>query len=205
MRLGIFGGSFDPVHLGHLWIGEAAMESLNLDRLHWIPTAEQPLKPGGAVATADQRAEMVRLAVSGRDGFVMDDREIRRQGVSYSVDTIDEIAQEFPSAELFLVIGSDSLASMQKWHQPEKLLSLVQLAVVQRGGEPPIDFSVLDRIIQPSRIELFRANVIEMPIIEISSREIRDRVRSGRTVRYRVPHAVQAFIKASRLYLDSSP
>ncbi|WP_149498071.1 nicotinate (nicotinamide) nucleotide adenylyltransferase [Roseiconus lacunae] len=200
MRLGIFGGSFDPVHVGHLWIAEAAWESLSLDRLHWIPTAAQPLKPGGASATPEQRAEMLRLAIGGREGFVVDDREIRRQGVSYTVETIAEMGTEFSDATLFLIIGSDSLASMQRWHEPARLLESVQLSVVQRGGEAEIDFDVLEGLVSTERIEQFKANVIKMPAIEVSSSDIRDRVCQGRSIRYRVPHAVEVYLKANKLY-----
>ncbi|MDM4019106.1 nicotinate (nicotinamide) nucleotide adenylyltransferase [Roseiconus lacunae] len=200
MRLGIFGGSFDPVHVGHLWIAEAAWESLSLDRLHWIPTAAQPLKPGGASATPEQRAEMLRLAIGGREGFVVDDREIRRQGVSYTVETIAEMGTEFSDATLFLIIGSDSLASMQRWHEPARLLESVQLSVVQRGGEAEIDFDVLGGLVSTERIEQFKANVIKMPAIEVSSSDIRDRVCQGRSIRYRVPHAVEVYLKANKLY-----
>ncbi|MCD0458285.1 nicotinate (nicotinamide) nucleotide adenylyltransferase [Roseiconus lacunae] len=200
MRLGIFGGSFDPVHVGHLWIAEAAWESLSLDRLHWIPTAAQPLKPGGASATPEQRAEMLRLAIGGREGFVVDDREIRRQGVSYTVETIAEMGTEFSDATLFLIIGSDSLASMQRWHEPARLLESVQLSVVQRGGEAEIDFDVLEGFVSTERIEQFKANVIKMPAIEVSSSDIRDRVCQGRSIRYRVPHAVEVYLKANKLY-----
>lgn len=203
MRIGIFGGSFDPVHLGHLWIAEAATERLALDRLLWIPSATQPLKPDGPVAGNEQRLEMLRLAISGRAGHEVDDREIRRAGVSYSVDTVTELGKENPGADLFLIIGSDSLSSMRRWHQPERLLSQVVLAVVQRGGEEPIDFSVLQGLVGQDCIDLFRQCVIEMPVIEISSSEIRERAGQGSSVRHRVPRAVEAYLAANRVYRPS--
>lgn len=199
-RIGVFGGSFDPVHLGHLWIGEAATEQLRLDRLLWIPTATQPLKPDGPVAGNEQRCAMLRLAVGGRKGHLVDDREIRRSGVSYTVDTVTELGREFPGATLLLIVGSDSLESIRRWHQPERLLQQVRLAVVQRGGEAAIDFSVLDGLVEPERIEAFRRCVIKMPVIELSSTEIRRRVRQGRGVRYLVPRAVEAYLDANRVY-----
>ena len=200
MRLGIFGGSFDPVHLGHLWIGEAATETLSLDRLLWIPSATQPLKPDGAVASDAQRLEMLRLAIAGRSDHEVDDRELRRQGVSYTVDTVEEIRREQAGAEIYLVIGSDSLASLRQWHQPERLLEQVVLAVVRRGGEAPVEFDVLDGLVSDDRIEQFRRSVIKMPVIEISSRDIRGRVGQGRSIRHRDPHAVQTYIEANALY-----
>ena len=200
MRIGIFGGSFDPVHLAHLWIGQAAWESLSLDRLLWIPSRTQPLKPNGPVASNSQRTEMLRLALAGRSGFEVDEREIRREGVSYSVDTVAELKSEFPRDDLFLIVGSDSLASMRQWHAPEKLLNLASLAVVQRGGETEIDFTVLSGMVSEERIAEFRSLVIPMPLIEISSSEIRLRVEQGRSIRYLVPHPVESYIGANQLY-----
>ncbi|MEM6470131.1 MAG: nicotinate (nicotinamide) nucleotide adenylyltransferase [Planctomycetota bacterium] len=203
MKIGMLGGSFDPVHIGHLWIGEAATEQLGLDRLHWIPSATQPLKPGGAVATHPQRLEMLRLAIAGRAGHFVDDREVRRDGVSYSVDTVEELGGEFPAADLYLIIGSDSLASMQRWHEPRRLLSRVNLAVVQRGGEPEISFDVLEGLVGPERIDSFRQLTVRMPVIEISSRELRVRVAQNRSVRHFVPRPVESYIEANQLYQSS--
>ena len=122
-RIGIFGGSFDPPHLGHLWIAEAVLESLELDEILWIPAAISPLKPDGPVASNEQRRQMIDLAVSGCEKFRVDDRELTRGDVSYTVDTLDELRAEYPRADLFLIMGSDSLASIRKWHQPNACLS----------------------------------------------------------------------------------
>lgn len=203
MRIGIFGGSFDPVHLGHLWIAESALESLALDQIRWIPVATSPLKQHGPTAADEDRLQMVRLAVSGCQQHMVDDREIRRGDVSYTVDTIAELAEEHAGADIYFVIGSDSLADIRKWHQPQRLLELAIPAVVQRGGEGEIDFSVLDGLAAPERIELIRNSIIRMPLIEISSSDIRSRVAGGRSIRFRVPRAVEALIDAQRLYQGS--
>ena len=200
MRIGIFGGSFDPVHFGHLWIAESALESLGLDQIRWIPAAQSPLKPNGPIAAAEDRLQMLRLAIGGADQHIVDDREIRRGEVSYSVDTVDELMAEFPDAQIVMVIGSDSLATMPKWHEPKKLLENVIPAVVQRGGDAEIDFGVLAEIATAERIELFRKHVIKMPVIELSSSELRDRVGAGKGIRFRTPRAVEALIAASKLY-----
>ncbi|MGB7328179.1 MAG: nicotinate (nicotinamide) nucleotide adenylyltransferase [Rubripirellula sp.] len=205
-RIGIFGGSFDPVHLGHLWIAEAAKESLSLDEVRWIPAATSPLKPNGPVASNEQRVEMVRLAISGNPHFVVDDREIRRGDVSYTVDTVAEIQAENPSDQFFLIIGSDSLASFDRWHEPARLLELVDLAVVQRGGDPPINFDVLKPFATPNEesgsnlITKSHDHVIVMPVIEISSSGLRDRIADRKSIRYRVPAAVESMITANQLY-----
>ncbi len=200
MRIGIFGGSFDPVHVGHLWIAEAALESLQLDEIRWIPAAKSPLKPDGPVASNEDRLQMVRLAVSGCDKHIVDSREIQRGEISYTFDTLQQIAGEQPEAQRFLVIGSDSLASFQKWHQPKRVLELATLAVVQRGGDAAIDWAVLAGLVDPARIAVFANHVVSMPVIELSSTELRQRIAQGKSIRFRIPRAVEAFIQAQRLY-----
>ena len=200
MRIGVFCGSFDPVHIGHLWIAEAALESLELDEIRWIPAAMSPLKPNGPVATEEDRLQMLRLAVSGCEKHIIDDREIRRGDVSYTVDTITDLQQEFPDAQLLIIIGSDSLASIREWHESERLLELAVPAVVQRGGEAELDFSVLQGLVDQDRIELIRQQVIPMPVIEISSRDLRSRVAKERSIRFRTPRAVEAMIQSQSIY-----
>ena len=200
MRIGIFGGSFDPIHLGHLWIGQAAMESLSLDELRWIPAAQSPLKGKGPVASDQARLQMLNLALDAMDGHIVDNRELCRGSVSYTRDTVADLRAEFPAAEIVMVIGSDSLATMRKWHQPEILLSQVILAVVQRGGEKELDFSVLDGLVEPDRVEQFRKHVIKMPVIELSSSELRGRIANRRSIRFRTPRAVERYIATHSLY-----
>ena len=202
-RIGVFGGSFDPVHEGHLWIAEAARESLSLDEVRWVPAATSPLKRGGTVASDESRLQMVRLAISGNHSFVLDDRELRRGEISYTVDTIAEMKAEQPGDEFFLIIGSDSLASFDRWHQPTKLLEMVTPAVIQRGGDPSIDFSVLDRLTTFDHIESIRQQVVTMPLIEVSSTDLRNRIAAGRSIRYQVPAAVEALIQHDGLYSHS--
>lgn len=200
MRIGIFGGSFDPVHLGHLLIALSSQEALHLDQVRWVPAAQSPLKPVGPVATEAQRLEMLRLACGGTPEFVIDDREIRRGGISYTVDTMETFAAEFPDSERFLLMGADSLASIQQWHQPQKLLQLCTLAVLQRGGHAAIDFQVLEGLVDGQQMTEIQHAVVPMPQIEISSSEIRQRVASGRSIRFRTPRAVEALIGSTGLY-----
>ena len=200
MRVGIYGGSFDPIHLGHLWVAEAALESLALTEIRWIPAATSPLKPKGTVASDEDRLQMLRLALGGCPEHVIDDREIRRGEVSYTVDTVDQLQREHPEAETIMVIGSDSLAMLPRWHQPKRLLQMIIPAVVQRGGTDDIDFSVLDGLVDKERLEIFRQHVIKMPQIELSSSDLRARAAEGKSIRFRVPRAVEAFINAQSLY-----
>ena len=200
MRIGIFGGSFDPVHVGHLWIAETALESLALDEIRWLPAGTSPLKRQGPVAPDDDRLQMVRLAVSGCPGHVVDDREICRGDVSFTVDTLTEIRRERPDDELFLMLGSDSLATFRQWRQSERILQLATLAVVQRGGQPDIDFDVLAGIADQQCLDSIRRHVVKMPVIEVSSTDLRRRIAADLSIRFRVPRAVEALIQAQNLY-----
>ncbi|MAI72145.1 MAG: nicotinate (nicotinamide) nucleotide adenylyltransferase [Rhodopirellula sp.] len=200
MRIGILGGSFDPPHIGHLWIAEAVRETLKLDKIHWIPAAISPLKPHGPVASNEQRRQMVALAISGCSEYLVDDRELNRGDVSYTVDTLQDLKTEFPTAEFFLIMGSDSLASIQKWHQPKRLLQLATLVVLQRGADDEIDFNVLSGLASESQIHRIRESQVMMPLIELSSSEIRERLQNGHSIRFRTSRSVEAYIKAEKLY-----
>ncbi|MFG0261227.1 MAG: nicotinate-nicotinamide nucleotide adenylyltransferase, partial [Novipirellula sp. JB048] len=141
-----------------------------------------------------------KLALAEDPVHVLDEREIERAEISYTVDTVSQLMTEMPTAEFFLIIGSDSLATMPQWREPQRLLESIMLAVVQRGGEAEIDFSVLQGLVDPERIEAIASHVIKMPVIELSSSELRDRVGSGRSIRYRTPPSVQSWIAARGLY-----
>ncbi|OUW82573.1 MAG: nicotinate (nicotinamide) nucleotide adenylyltransferase [Saprospirales bacterium TMED214] len=204
MRIGILGGSFDPPHIGHLWIAEAVREVLKLDEIRWIPTAISPLKPDGPVASNEQRRQMVALAVSGCSEYLVDDRELNRGDVSYTVDTLQGLKAEFPEAEFFLIMGSDSLASLQHWYQPKRLFELATLVVLQRGADDDINFNLLSGLASEAQIQRIREAHVTMPLIELSSSEIRERLRNGHSIRFRTSRSVEAYIKAEKLYLEPS-
>ncbi|MCM2371155.1 nicotinate (nicotinamide) nucleotide adenylyltransferase [Aporhodopirellula aestuarii] len=198
--IGVYGGSFDPVHVGHLWIAEAALEQLPIDEVRWVPAATSPLKQSGPVASNSQRLAMLQLALSGQGGHVIDTQELDRDGVSYTVMTLEHLRELFPQRRLFLIIGSDSLASFDRWKDPDRILQLGTLAVVARGGMPPPDYSILKDFASPKKIDECVAAEISMPQIEISSRDLRARVLNSRSIRFRVPHAVEAYIHQETLY-----
>ena len=186
MRLGIFGGSFDPPHVGHLLVVTDAFEALRLDRLVFVPAAVQPLKVGQAAASAHDRLAMVRLLVADDRRFSVDPIEIGRDGLSYTVDTLAAFAERHPGAERFFLVGTDVLVSFGQWREPEKVTRLATLTVMQREGEGG---SVPNGAL---RIATRR--------VDVSSTEIRERVRTGRTIRGFVPEAVAAYIAEHRLY-----
>ena len=200
MRLGIYGGSFDPVHYGHLLLAESAREQLALDEVWLIPAAVSPFKVGREQAPAKARLEMLELALSGHEHMRASSLEIDRSGVSYTVETLAEIAAGKPEAELFLLLGADALRDFPSWRQPERICELATPAVVRRGGAPEPDFSGLAAIVSPSRMESIRAAQIQMPLIELSSTELRTRAATGQSLRYRTPRAVEKYIETHRLY-----
>ena len=203
-RIGIFGGSFDPIHLGHLWIAEAAREQLSLDEVRFVPAATSPLKPNGPIVADADRMEMVRLAISGHPDFQLDDREMRRGEISYTVDTVAEMKEEEPAGEFVLIIGSDSLATFDRWREPGRLLDHVTLAVIQRAGDPAIDFSILKDLTTSERRDMIEKQVVIMPLIEVSSTDLRSRIGGGKSIRYQVPAAVRSMIEAKGLYVPSA-
>ncbi|MEM6689506.1 MAG: nicotinate-nucleotide adenylyltransferase [Planctomycetota bacterium] len=198
--VGILGGSFDPIHIGHLWIAEAAREQLNLDEVLWVPAATSPLKPAGPTASDNHRKAMIQLAIGGNASFSLDGRELRAGGISYSVDTVRSLRQEEPDTQWFFIMGSDSLASMESWNEPSEFLELVTPAIIQRGGDPPIDLSVLETLTRQDRIEQIERYIVKMPAIELSSTEIRKRLELGQSIRYRVPAAVETYIDFEKVY-----
>jgi nicotinate-nucleotide adenylyltransferase len=186
VRLGLFGGSFDPPHVGHLLVVADAYEALALDQLVFVPAAVQPLKARQPSASAQHRLAMVGLLVGDDPRFSVDPVEIDREGLSYTVDTLAAFAERYSDAARFFLVGTDVLASFAQWREPEQVLRLATLAVMQRAGETgPIPAGAV-------RVETRR--------VDVSSTEIRERVRTGRPIRGFVPEAVAAYIAAERLY-----
>lgn len=199
-RIGIFGGSFDPVHVGHLIIAEQFREGLRLDQLRFLPAKVSPFKQEQLPTTDKQRIEMLRLAIGAHPAFAIDDSEIRRGGVSYSIDTVRELQTQILGAEWFMLIGADSLTDFAKWKEPSELLDRVQLVVARRGGHGEIAWDALRGLTAPANIERIRSTAIDVPAIEIASRDIRHRVQHGRSIRYLVPASVEAYIREHKLW-----
>lgn len=190
MRLAFFGGSFDPPHVGHLLVAQDAFEQLALDRLVVIPAATQPLK-SAEVTPAAQRLEMTRLTFGDDPRFEVSDVEVRRGGVSFTVDTLEHFAARHPHAERFLLLGADVLATFGQWREPARVLSLARPVVLVRHS---------DEAEQPA--ELAGARVLKLATrrVDVSSTEIRARVRSGRSIRGFVTDSVAALIERDGLY-----
>ena len=188
MRLGIYGGSFDPPHLGHLLPVLDAAEQLGLDGVRFVPAAIQPLKVGRASASPADRLAMTERLVKGIPGFSVDPAEIDRPGLSYTVDTLAGVSAEVPGAELFLLLGADAFALFDQWRDPERVLALATIVLLVRG-----DAATVPR-------ERPGVRVLQSRRVDISSTELRARVRDGRTIRGFVPDAVADYIAEHRLY-----
>jgi nicotinate-nucleotide adenylyltransferase len=191
VRIGVFGGTFDPPHIGHLILAADAFDALRLDRLIFVPAAAQPFKvETPAVASPADRLEMIRLAVGEDSRYQVEDTEIRRGGLSYTVDTLEEIAGKNAGAELFLLIGQDTLAGFGGWKEHARVRQLATLAVMQRDGAGDAG----DRSGSGGIVEISTRR------IDVSSTEIRKRLASGKSIKGFVPESVERFIIAGRLY-----
>lgn len=198
MRLGIFGGTFDPIHLGHLAIAEAARVDLDLAQVIFVPAGAPPHKADWPVSPAADRLEMVRLAIADNPGFVVDDLELRRAGPSFTADTLQVIAARDPGAELFYLLGSDSVLELNTWHDPPRLFAAATLVALVRPGWPPE--RIREWLAAQPAAHRVRLVTLEVPGLDIAARDLRRRVATGDSIRYLVPEGVRAWILARRLY-----
>ncbi len=189
-RLGLFGGSFDPVHHGHLLVAQAAREELGLDRLFFIPAAQSPFKPDAKPSAASERLRLLRLALAGKEWCEIDAQEIERGGVSYTIETVQEYARRFAGAELSYLIGADHVAQLPKWRAAEELARLARFAVIPRPGDS-------DVALPPP----FRGQTLRGFPFGVSSSQIRARVKAGLSVEHLTPGPVAEAIRNYRLYL----
>lgn len=213
MRLGVLGGTFDPVHQGHLILAAMAHEQLSLDWVSFVPTGQPwrkealndelhsirrgfAFKAGRAVAAAEHRVQMLRLATARNSAFDVVTVEVERPGPSYTVDTLEWFCQQQPTAELFFILGQDALTDLPNWHRPDRILELAGLAVARRaGGSGSVERAAAA---MPGLAE--RMTWLSMPQVEISASEIRRRLKDGRPIRYLVPDPVEAYIREQGLY-----
>ncbi|MBL9137840.1 MAG: nicotinate (nicotinamide) nucleotide adenylyltransferase [Verrucomicrobiales bacterium] len=193
-RIGLYGGSFDPVHLGHLLVAQAALEELQLDRLFFIPAAQSPFKPTSPPTPGAIRARMLRLALAGWPRTEVDLQELERGGVSYSVDTARQYRGRFPHARLFWLIGTDHVPALPRWRDADVLAELLEFVVIPRPGATP----------QPAE-DRFRIHQLRGFQTAISSSEIRHRVMAGQPIQHLVPTPVGELILRDHLYRADAP
>jgi nicotinate-nucleotide adenylyltransferase len=189
-KIGLFGGSFDPVHLGHLLVAQAACEEAGLDRLFFIPAAQSPFKPDTSPAPAAERLRLLRLALAGKNRYEIDEQEIKRGGISYTIDTVRDYARRFPQAELFYLIGADHVPSLPQWREAGELARLVEFVVIPRPGQKEATFG-----------PPLRGRTLKGFPLGVSASKIRARVKAGLPIDHLVAPAVAEAIRNYQLYL----
>ena len=200
MRVGIFGGTFDPVHAGHLILAEQGREQGRLDEVWFVPAAHPPHKEIPTPTRFEQRVEMLALAIAGHPAFRIDELESERPGPSYTADTLVELRRRHPSHEFWLLIGSDTLGDLPHWHQPQRVVESAGLLVMTRPGSSSLTAEELRaRLHLPEQTPL-RLKTVETPQIDISSRDLRRRAAAGCSLRYFLPRAVECYIHDKKLY-----
>lgn len=197
LRLGVLGGTFDPPHVGHLWLATLAADALGLDRVLFMVAAQPPHKRGRRISPSPDRLEMTRLAIAGDVTFELCPIELERPGPSFTIDSVAELQRLYAGASLFLLMAADSLAQIDTWREPDRLLDMIEWAIGPRPGSP-----------LPRRAELrrrfgdaaSRIHLLKGPSLDVSASEIRRRVAAGQAIRYLVPVAVEALIAERGLY-----
>lgn len=196
-RIGILGGTFDPPHVGHLWLAALASDSLRLQQVLFMPAAQPPHKRRRGMSSITERLLMTRLAIGGNPRFQLSTLEVGRPGPSYTIDSIEELLRSHADARLFLIMAADSLAQIDSWREPDRLLSLVEWAVGPRpGNELPDKAALRRRFGSAAR----RIHLLKGPALEVSATDIRQRVAARKTIRYLVPQAVEELILDKGLY-----
>ncbi len=198
MKIGVLGGTFDPIHIGHLKVAEEVTASLNLSEVIFMLAGQPWLKADNLISPAEHRLEMVRLALAGRANFKLSTMEIERPGPTYTVDTMAELERQLGSKdELFFILGWDNLTQLPQWHEPSRLIKLCRLVAVPRVDFPPPDLASLEVAISGLSK---RVILLEKPRIDVNASEIRQRVRESLSIHNLVPEPVERYIKEHKLY-----
>jgi len=208
-RVGVLGGTFDPIHYGHLAIAEQVRQALRLDRVLFVPAPRPPHKLDERLAPAADRAAMVELAIAGNPAFALCEIELGRRGPSYTADTLTQLAAEAGrqgvARELFFILSAEALAALPEWHDPARLLEVAQLAVVGRPGWPLPDAALLAATLPGGAASASRVELVETVPVANSSSDVRARAAAGLSIRYLVPPEVAAYIDDRRLYRSDNP
>ena len=208
-RVGILGGTFDPVHHGHLVVAEQVREALGLDRIVFVPAALPPHKLDEDLAPAVDRVAMVELAIAGNPALAVSQIELRRKGPSFTADTLGELADEAArqgvARDFYFILSAEALAGFRSWHEPERLLQLARLVVVPRPGAPLPDAAALEAILPGGAALVSRVECVATTLVAYSSSDVRLRAAEGHSIRYLVPPAVEAYIRDHGLYRSTNP
>ena len=203
MRLGIFGGTFDPVHFGHLALAEECLAVAGLDEVWLVPAASPPHKGGKKLSRFDQRKEMLELAIAGNEKFKVEPMEADRPGPSFTIDTLEEIQKRKPNDELFLIIGGDSALEFSTWKDPAKIASLATIMVrIRPGVIMPTEQEFISQLGKELGVQPKVIFVAGPPYLDVSSSLLKERVSNNKSIRYLLPRAVEVYIQQKKLYLS---
>ena len=198
MRIGILGGTFNPIHNGHLLMAEYVREAMELEQVWIMPSGRPPHKHHPVLVTDEARCEMIKLAIQGNEAFVFSDMEMTRQGTTYTADTLEQLKKTYPEHEFYFIMGADSFVELSTWYQPEKIFSLAEIVVVNRQGTTRHQFKEYRDLYERKYGK--EVSLVEMPFIGISSTNIRLRAATGLSVRYQVPDAVAEYMEKKGMY-----
>jgi nicotinate-nucleotide adenylyltransferase len=199
-KIGIFGGTFDPVHLGHLIIASEMQYELELELVLWVPAGDPPHKPDQIITPARHRVRMLELALAGREDFVIDHTDLERAGPSYTADTVARIQAQHPEDQMIFLMGADSLRDLHTWREPERILAVAELGVARRP-DVEVDLEASIERLPPLR---GRVTIVDVPLIGITSRDLRHRVANDEPIAYQIPFAVERYIMEFSLYAPST-
>ena len=201
-RIGIYGGTFDPIHFGHLLLAETSRETLNLDRVFFVPAKRPPHKPGKRISPDEDRLAMLRLALKGNRSFAVDTFELEQDQTSFTIHTVEYFHEKYPVAELFLLMGEDMLRIFPDWYQPQRICELATPAVIGRGGNEIPDLGFLSGTASRECLAKIKKSRGPMPAVSFSSTAIREFVQLGKSIRYQTPASVARYIQSKGLYLS---
>jgi nicotinate-nucleotide adenylyltransferase len=197
LRVGVLGGTFDPIHIGHLILAEEARDQLKLDRVYFVPAGNPPHKQGRRLAPVAERVQMTELAVAGNDAFRVSRVDADRAGPHYTIDMVQIIQGQLPpGCELFFLMGFDSLTELPTWHEPARLIAACHLVALTRH-DIDVDWAKLEAALPGIRQ---RVTILDMPELEIASHQLQERIRAGRSIRYLVPEPVRQYITREGIY-----
>lgn len=200
-RIALYGGTFNPIHVGHLIVARSIAEQLLVDRLIFLPAAQPPHKVGATLLDGASRAEMIRLAIEGERFFEVSTLELDRAGPSYTIDTVGHFRETLGlDISLYWIVGVDSLNELDSWHRVGALVDACRIITARRPGWERVDLAALESKLTDEQIGVLESGILDTPRIEISSSDIRRRIKQNKSIRYLVPDAVEAYIRANGLY-----
>lgn len=200
MKIGVFGGTFDPVHLGHLVLAGECRRQVGIDEIWFVPSAHHPFKTDQQVSSFDDRAAMLRLALEDREGYSVCEIERELPAPTYTANTLDALASRYPGNDWYFLMGADALAELPLWHEPARIVARATLVVMGRPGVSVITAEQLRTSLNLEADDLVRLQWVEVPPVDIASREIRRRVRAGEPIHAMAPLAVEEYIRRHHLY-----